>query len=555
MLYPFFIWQSKVRLYYKNVISKSVFFYFLFFTLSHFFIFCGCGSPPNVSTGIIQYTQDNALTSLDPAFARSQANNWLCRQLYNGLIDLDDSLRLTPALATRYEVSADGLVYTFHLRQPVYFHKNACFGLPDSTRRVIAADVVYSFGRIISTALHSPGSWVFVGRVDSLQPFSAPNDSTFVLRLRAPFRPMLQILTMPYCSIVAHEAVDFYGNNYRSNPVGTGAFGLVAWRENQVLLLAKNKAYWEANLPRAEGIRVSFVTDKNTQFLDFRLGNLDFISNPNAIVLRQLIAKNGTLLDKWREKYQYQRGDFLNTEYLGINLAKAEKDRSPLQIKALRQALNYGFDRAKLLRTVKNGIGTPAYAGFAPKGLPSFDTSVVGYTYNPAKARQLLAAAGYPDGRGLPPLTLSCDADYLDYCTFIVRQWADIGVRCQVETVEKAMLRELMAKGEVAFFRASWIADYPDAENFYTVFYSKNEAPPNYTRFRNAQFDKLYEQAIGENNEARRYALYRALDNILIEEAPVIFVFYDQTARFAQKNVRGLVPNAMNIVALKQVRK
>ncbi len=185
-----------------------------------------CTNDKTAELQTIRYNQDGALTSLDPAFARSQANNWLCRQLYNGLLRLDDSLHVVSDLATKWTVSEDGLVYTFLLKKEVSFHKNACFHKKDSTRAFIASDVKYSFERLLSPDVNSPGSWVFKGRVDSLQPFAAPNDSTFVLRLGQPFRPLLQLLTMPYCSVVPKEAVDFYGQKFRSNAVGTGAYRL-----------------------------------------------------------------------------------------------------------------------------------------------------------------------------------------------------------------------------------------------------------------------------------------------------------------------------------------
>jgi peptide/nickel transport system substrate-binding protein len=150
---------------------------------------------------------------------------------------------------------------------------------------------------------------------------------------------------------------------------------------------------------------------------------------------------------------------------------------------------------------------------------------------------------------------LLTNKDYEDLCTYISRQWEDLGVKAQIEIVESATLRQMMSKGQAPFFRASWIADYPDAENYLTLFYSKNPAPPNYTQFSNTQFDELYEKALAENNDGKRYELYQEMDKIIVEEAPVIFLFYDETALFVQKGVTGLSKNAINLLSLKRVRK
>ena len=200
-------------------------------------------------------------------------------------------------------------------------------------------------------------------------------------------------------------------------------------------------------------------------------------------------------------------------------------------------------------------MGKPASNGFTPRGLPSFNDKVMGYDYNPDKARRLLLEAGFKNGENLPPIKLMTNKDYLDLCTFISRQWEDLGIKTSVDVMESATLREMMTKGTAPFFRASWIADYPDAESFYTVFYSKNPAPPNYTRFKNAAFDELYESSLSENDDAKRYAIYQQMDAILIDQAPVIFLFYDESSRFAKADIEGLSRNAMNLLPLKRVKK
>ncbi|MEM8907065.1 MAG: ABC transporter substrate-binding protein [Bacteroidota bacterium] len=507
---------------------------------------------------VFHYNQPNNLTSLDPAFARSQNNIWAVDHLYNGLVQLDEALNVQAALAERWTISEDGRIYTFTLRDDVYFHDNPCF--PDGKgRRVRAQDVQYSFERILDEEVGSPGAWIFKGKIAEQNAFAAPDERTFVLTLKQAFRPMLGILTMQYCSVVPPEGVTYYGATFRQNPVGTGPFRFKRWLDNQALFLMKNEQYFEQEqagaLPRVDGIRVSFIADRKTAFLELIMGKLDLISGLESSYVNELLTADGDLRNSRADRLQFLKSPYLNTEYIGINLAFGD-DRFPLRNKKVRQALNFGIDRPQMLRTLRNSVGKSAVAGFTPIGLPSYSaTQTPGYYYDPDKAAQLLAEAGFPNGVGLAPLTLMTNSNYEDLCTFMAKQWEDLGIKVKVELQESGTLRQMMTKGQAPFFRASWIADYPDAESFFTVFYSKNPAPPNYTRFKNETFDQLYEQALGENNDSTRYALYQEMDRILIEEAPVIFLFYDQTALFARRNVEGLSKNAINLLSVKRIQK
>ena len=545
---------------YWNVGHKRAIKYFAFVFCIFFAANCGNDDAEKSIKKVFRYNQINAITSLDPAFARNQANMWAIESLFDCLVEVDDSLRIVPCLAKSWAISTNGLQYTFHLRNNVFFHDNACFD-KGKGRKMVAADVVYSFNRIIdSIKVNSPGSWIFKERVAKTSPFNAPNDSTFVLNLDKPFRPMMGILTMQYCSIVPYEAIDFYQKDFRKNPVGTGAFRFKKWLENQGLFLMKNENFWDfdaqgTRLPYLDGVRVTFMTDRKTAYLEMMRGKLDFMSGIESSVANELLTTDGEMQPKHLGKLQLIKTPYLNTEYFGINMNFGSQNISPLSMRKVRQALNYGFDRQLMLKTLRNSMGKAASEGFTPRGLPSFSDKVVGYDFNPNKARRLLSEAGFPNGNNLPTIKLMTNKDYLDLCTFVTRQWEDLGIKTSVDVMENATLRELMTKGSSPFFRASWLADYPDAESYYTVFYSKNGAPPNYTRFKNEQFDKLYEAAVRENDDAKRYAIYQQMDAILIEEAPVIFLFYDESSRFARANIKGLSRNAMNLLPLKLVRK
>ncbi len=528
---------------------------------------------------IFRYNESSGITTLDPAYAKNQAIIWAVSQLYNGLVRLDSNLQIEPCIAKSWSISNDGLTYTFTLRNDVFFHENELFSKNrnhntqdslTSTRKVVASDFVYSFNRILDEKVASPGLWIF-SHISKKEPFVAIDDTTFVVRLREPFAPMLSILAMPYCSVVPKEVVEEYGSDFRDHPCGTGPFYMKYWKEDVKLVLRRNDNYFERDeegnpLPYLDAVAITFIIDKQTAFLEFVKGNLDFMNSLDASYKDEILTPKGELKEKYHERIDMVSTPFLNTEYLGFNMESFMKDATnhqskkitAQQKKAIRQAINYGFDRRKMMQYMRNNIGVPGCKGIIPCGLPGYENaSKYGYEYNPELSKELLAKAGFPNGKGLPTLTLSTTSNYVDLCKYIQQQLTLIGFEVKIDVNPPAALREHIAQGKSDWFRASWIADYPDAENYLALFYSKNHAPggPNYTRFSSPKFDRLYERALVETDEERRVALYREMDSIVITEAPVIVLYYDQILHFTHKSVTGLRSNAMNALDLRFVKK
>ncbi|MET0298316.1 MAG: ABC transporter substrate-binding protein, partial [Flavitalea sp.] len=272
----------------------------------------------------------------------------------------------------------------------------------------------------------------------------------------------------------------------------------------------------------------------------------------------EVLSKRGVLKKEWEGKIRLSLHPYLNTEYLGILVDSSGEfgKGSPLRTKKIRQAMNYALDRRKMMLYLRNSIGIPAEAGFIPAGLPAYDTAVVhGYRYDASRARALLAEAGYPGGKGLPPVKLLTVPIYSDLGSFVAKQMEEVGISVQVEVIQKSLLLEQTAKSQALFFRASWIADYPEAENYLSVFYSRNPAPPNYTRYKNPAFDKLYETALEEENDSLRNRLYQQMDQMVIDDAPVIPLWYDEVIRLVQPDVKGFEPNGLNLLELRTARK
>ena len=522
-----------------------------------------CRIPDNSDKQIFRYNESAGIATLDPAFAKDQAIIWGCSQIYNGLVQLDEQLQPQPCIARSWDISADGKTYTFTLRDDVYFHKNVLFGeSPDSTRRVVAGDFVYSLRRLIDPSVASPGRWV-LSEVDT---FYAPTDTTFVIRLKQAFAPFLSLLGMCYCSVVPHEVVDHYGADFRQHPCGTGPFQFQYWKEGVKLVLRKNPLYFEYDeegyrLPYLDAVAVTFIVDKQTVFLEFVKGNLDFMNSLDASYKDELLTRTGELKEKYADRIDMVSTPFLNTEYLGFNMSPETNSQfsiSNSQFKKVRQAINYGFDREKMMKYLRNGIGQPGTDGMVPCGLPgqAMPGDNYGYHYDPGRARQLLAEAGHPGGKGLPTLTLSTTSSYLDLCKYIQQQLGLIGIDIKLDVNPPAALREQISQGKSSWFRGSWIADYPDAENYLQLFFSENRCPAgaNYTRYSNPHFDRLYRQAKATPDEQERIALYRQMDSLIMEEAPVMVLYYDQILHFTRKNVTGLRSNAMNALDLRRVR-
>ena len=526
--------------------------------------FCAlsCNNSTQNDKQVFRYNETTGIATLDPAFAKNQSIIWPVHQLYNTLVETNNELNIVPSLASRWDVSADRLTYTFHLRQDVFFHDDPSFR-NGKGRRMVAEDVAYSYRRIIDPLTASSGAWIFNNRVDSINGFKALDDSTFQLKLIRPFTPVLGLLSMQYCSIVPKEVVEHYGRDFRNHPCGTGPFKFKEWEEGDALVLLKNENYFESDsqgkkLPYLDAIKISFFDNKATEFLLFRQNQLDFINDIEASFKDEVLTKKGELRADWQNRIVLSKHPYLNTEYLGILVDPNNEfvKNSPLRYTAIRQAINYGFDRRKMMMYLRNSIGIPAESGFVPAGLPSYDSSIVrGYHYDPVKAKQLLAAAGYPGGVGLPVIRLLTIPIYADLASFIARELEDVGIRVQVEAVQKSFLLEQTAKSQALFFRGSWIADYPDAENYLSCFYSKNPAPPNYTRFHNDEFDALYERALQEQNDTSRIELYRKMDELIVANAPVVPLWYDEVIRLVSTHIHGFKPNGLNLLELRRVFK
>jgi ABC-type transport system substrate-binding protein len=542
------------------------------------FILCSCTKKVS-DTNIFRYNEAQGIENLDPVMCSNYPAIWPVMQCMEGLVEFDREMNLHPLLAERYEISQDGLVYTFHIMKNVYFHDDECF--PDKKGRMLNAyDFKYCFERLCDPRTKTRGLWLFRDRVKGAAEFinsvqnnkldvkaisgiQCPDSSTLVITLTKPFAPFLSILTMAYTYVYPHEAVDYYKENFGYHPVGTGPFKFVKWDFDKELVFEKNPNYWKKNkagnpLVYLDGYTVTFTRSPETEFLDFKEGRLDFYS-PSPEVLSQITDETGKLLPQY--DFDMVKQPWLNTVYLAVQLDKnmpGGRNNILADNKKLRQAISYAIDREKIVRYVLKFKGIPAENGPIPIGMPGFSKDVAGYNFDKEKAAQLLTEAGYPGGKGLSlKLTISNEETQKLIGEAVQAQLRDVGINVQLDFIQGSTLRSSQVGGELAFWRANWGADYFDPENFMALFYSKNKTPagPNYTHYSNPKADSLYDLAMKLTDFPTRAKLYNQMENIVMEDAPWILLIYNEIIYLKNKHVKDMYIDGLNNLILKWAKK
>jgi peptide/nickel transport system substrate-binding protein/oligopeptide transport system substrate-binding protein len=464
--------------------------------------------------------------TLDPAkfsgiYAMTVANN-----LFDGLVEFDQNINVRPAIARIWKISRDHQTYTFQLRKGVKFHNG---------REVTAQDFVYSFQRILDPKLESPVAALFMkiegaktfaeGHSDLVAGLSAKDEHTLIIRLEEPFAPFLSILAMANAKVVPREAL---GADFGRAPVGTGPFKFQEWKEGQQIVLSAHGDYFgEAPKLKAVQFKIYQNVDWDAIYGDFQKGLLDqsLVAGGHESDFNQgggptLISKPG-----------------LNVVYLGMNTSlPAFQDRR------VRQAIYYAVDREKIVRENTRWRSVPA-KGVLPPGIAGFDPYFKGYAYDPDKARQLLAAAGFPEGRGIPAIelwTVSKEERVQSQLEAYRQYLGEVGIEVTLKVADnwKEFVQKINDK-QAAMFYAAWYADFPDPDNFlYTLCHSAS--PTNRMNYQNSEVDRLLEQARSETDYEKRVELYREIEILVLEDAPLVAQHYNSNNYVFQPWVKGI---------------
>lgn len=543
-----------------------------------------CNQKKETGKNVFTLNLSQNIETLEPVMSNSNQSIWGLALMMEGLVEYDKQNNLIPCIAKSWTISQDGLTYTFTLRNDVYFHDSPCFKLSGGKgRKVSASDFKYCIERVNNPKTKTRGSWVFRDRIKGAQEYidfmsgksnsevtgisglKAYNDSTLVIELTKPFSPFLSILTMSYGFVYPKEAVEHYVDKFGQNPVGTGAFKLDKWIFDQELLYEKNPSYWGKDsqgnsLPYLDGVRITFTQSSETEFLDFQNGKYDY-HDPSSETFDQITDKNGNLLEADSKNFNMIKQPWLQTVFFGMMQSPelpGGKEGPFAGNKKLRQALNYAIDRDKIMNFVLKNRGIAAVNGPLPPGMPGFDSTIKGYNYDKEKALKLLEEAGYPNGKGLN-LTLVTGNEEIQKTIAIAvqEQFKSIGIDLKLDQLVQATLISKQEEGVFPFWRASWGADYFDPENFMALFYSKNITPkgPNRVGYNNPEIDALYEKSLAITDFTERKKIYDTMQNIVIEDAAWLFLYYNEKVYLLKNNIDGFYLDGLNIINLKYTKK
>jgi peptide/nickel transport system substrate-binding protein/oligopeptide transport system substrate-binding protein len=451
------------------------------------------------------------------------------QQLFDGLVQFDQTLTVKPALAQFWKASRDGLVWTFTLRKGVRFHHG---------REVTADDVVYSFTRLVDPRSRSGAADLFLGikgarefregKAPSVAGLAALDPSTVQVTLAEAPVPFASVLAVGHAKIVPRDVAEPAGEEFGTQPVGTGPFRFVRWDRGREIVLAANPDYFDG-APRLSRVvfRIFPGEQRGLMSQEFLNGNLEDGPVPSKDY-RQVIAN---------PKYQYVRRPMFSLRHYGLNA-----QMKPLDDRRVRQALAHAIDREAIVSEIFLGRHVLA-RGILPPGTPGFNPRLRGYAHDPGRARELLAEAGYPGGRGLGPIQIWSSVkneDIIREHERIGRDLATIGVRAEFHyQTDWPTFSRMMAERRLPVFLRAWYADVPDPENFLgKLFHSQSSR--NYGGYANPTVDALLVQANREQDEVRRADLYRRAEELILEDAPIVPVWHSTYERLFQPYVRAV---------------
>ncbi|MFO7928186.1 MAG: peptide ABC transporter substrate-binding protein [Candidatus Humimicrobiaceae bacterium] len=450
------------------------------------------------------------------------------RQVWDGLVKYDpETLETQPAIADNWDISDDGLVYTFYLKKGVKFH---------SGDEVTAEDFIYAWTRAAAQETASYLAYHLApivgydelqdGTADTFEGLKAIDDYTLEVTLKYPYADFINTLGHVVFYPVLESDIEEWGEEYAEHINGTGAFKFVEWVHDQYIVLEKNEDYYGDNA-YLDSVRYLIMADENTAFLEFQAGNLEYTSIPVGQV-------NATQEDPEMGENVIIK-PLLAIYYYGMNIDTEPFKDNP----ELREALSYIIDKENICEIVGEGVPTPA-TGFVPPGIPGFQENASEVSYNPEKAAELLEEAGYPDGEGLSTLKLGYNtgSSHEIIAEAIQADAAELGVDIEVEGYEWGTMLEKAQSGEINFFRLGWLADYPIMDNFlYPLFHS--ESADNYANYNNPEVDKLLEEARATLDEEERIAKYREVEKMILNDHAFALIYFYGSRRIIQPYVKG----------------
>jgi len=507
--------------------------------------------------------------TLDPVRGSTQYEAEVCEQVYETLVQynyLARPLRLEPLLLEEMP-EQDGLVYKFKLKKGVHFRDDPCFP-GGKGREIVAKDVIYSWKRMADQHNQPRSWWLFEGTIKGFDEYrkaqneaaefdyEAPvegmrilSDYEFEVELTMPVYRFLYVLAMFQTAVVPREAAEKYGAAFSGHPVGSGPFLLRRdedWQRTKSIVLYRNPAYRDARFPEqggdarheaagrkipfADRIEITFFQEDQPMWLEWKAGNLDFVTVPAENFTEAYTKRRRTLKQDWEEQGVTSAPimllDFI--WHCGFNMEDPLVGGYTEEKKDLRRAISYAIDLEEIndrfyksINVVYDGMIPPDLDGYPPDGRSPAGSRGPDLE----KARAFLAKAGYPDGNGLPPLEywVATGGNSQEQTETLQRQLAKIGVQLEPHLVDFSQLTEKVHEKRAQLFSFAWGSDYPDGENNLALFYGPNESPgANSFNYKNAQFDELYRKILAMTPSPERTAIYAKMRDMVLGDCPFV---------------------------------
>ncbi|MGZ4033895.1 MAG: ABC transporter substrate-binding protein [Bacteroidia bacterium] len=550
-----------------------------------FFASCGSGTTTTGEAhkakggvyygGVFRMNEVEDFRNLYPLNITEVTSHRIANQVYEGFVKLDQGdLTIVPCLAEKWEKNADASQWTFHVRKGVKFHDDPCFA-DGKGREVTAKDFQFCFEKLCSSSPENQqfgatfkdrvvGANEFFQSTIDKKPLAGGvtgikmlDDYTIQISLLHPFAGFLNILSTPGCWVYPHEALEKYGADMRVKCVGTGPFQVKSIKEGEAVILERNPNYWNVDefgnqLPYLDAVKYTFIKEQKSALLEFKRGNLDMIFQLPIEMIPDILgdlsnAKEGNA------PFEMQVVPAMSVFYYGF-----QHQSDIFNKKEVRLAFNYAIDREKIVNYTLQGEGVPAAFGIVPPCFKDYDNKALhGYTFDPDKAKKLMAAAGYPGGKGFPKLTLQINSGGGDrniQTAEVIQKMLkeNLNIDIEINVMPLAEHLESLETGKAQFWRTGWSADYPDPETFLTLLYGKHvpeklsdKSYLNSVRYKSVRFDSLFSAAMQEVDDKKRFDLYRQADQQAIDDGAIMPIFYDEHYRLVQTNVKNFPANAM----------
>lgn len=485
----------------------------------------------------------SAVSSLDPQLITGLAGQSVVSALFEGLVTEDPhDLHPVPGVAKSWTVSPDGLVYTFHLRTDAKWSDG---------RPVTAADFIAAYRRMLAPSLgadYASAFYAVAGAEDynrdrlkdfSKVGFAAPDPHTLRITLRHPTSYFLELLTQTFWLPVPVDVIRRYGDPYRrgnswtlpGHLVGNGPFDLKSWTPNVQIVVDKSPTYWDAAHVRLHAIHFYPIDSQDAEERAFRAGQLHITYTVPVTKVEAYRRNDPQLL---------RIDPYFDTYFFRLNVR-----RTPFNDPRIRQALSLAIDRRAIVQHLLHGGQQPA-TSFTPSGLPDYTPPALVKT-DVTEARRLLAAAGYPDGHGLPPLTLlyNTSDNHRLLAEAVQEMWRRaLGIDVQLENQELKVVLQERQQGQYQILLSDWVGDYLDASTFLDVLRSDNGN--NHTGWSDAAYDRLLTEADRTTNPAARARLMRRAETRMLEAMPVIPLYFNTHVFLIRPSVHGWYPTLLD---------